>query len=176
MKPSETLELVGVLEASFSRDLSDESRKLWCQVLADVDSSFAYEALHESAATSNFPPTPQALRLRALEIAAGIPDFGEIWAELIDAADTCDYFDPSPPVTLSQPAYALARQLGWPDFRVSDPHDTYYVHQAQQRYVEITDRARRRMGQGLPAFAPPADAALRADLGALVDGIGEGGA
>jgi len=173
MKPSETLRLVAHCEASYGTVVSDESRQLWCELLADVDARDATTAFDEQAATSNFPPTPQRVRLRALELGAGLAPFGDVFAELVAAASTCDYFDPNPPASLSAPALALARVLSWADFRVSDPGDTYYVHQAQLRYEEITERARRRLFDGLPAFETlHALPDVSNGFGALVDGIG----
>lgn len=173
MKPSEALDLVAIYEASYSRDVPDPTRNLWCSLFADVPREAGLNALNELAATTNFPPTPQRIRLLALELDAGITGFGDIWRELVEAAETCDYFDPNPPKALSAPAYALARQLGWADFRVSDPTDTYYVHQAQQRYAEVTERAQRRLTNGLPAFEPIPEVEALGDgiFGRLVEGI-----
>lgn len=172
MKPSDVLDLAALYEASYSRELPDDTRQMWCKLLADVERNHAFAALNEIAAVSNFPPTPQHIRLRALELGAGIADFGEVWSELVEAASTCDYFDPRPPSTLSRPAHALARQLGWADFRVSDPTDTYYVHAAQQRYTDIVSRAQRNLGQGLPAFDTPFELPEGDDMRSLVEGIG----
>lgn len=172
MKPSDALDLVALYEASYNRDVPDNTRKLWIVLFADVARAPAFAALNELAATVAFPPTPQHIRLRTLEIEAGLVGFGEIWREMCDAAKTCDYFDPEPPRSLSPPARALARALGWADFRASDPTDTYYVHHAQQRYAEVADRVRRRLTNGLPAFEAPVPPALSDGFGELVDGIG----
>lgn len=172
MKQSDVLDLAALYEASYSRELPDGTREMWCKLLVDVPRESAFAALNEIAATSQFPPTPQHIRLRALELDAGIADFGRVWVELLDAANTCDYFDPNPPKSLSAPAYALARQLGWADFRVSDPTDTYYVHQAQQRYADIADRAQRRLVAGLPAFETHLLPDVSEGFRKLVDGIG----
>lgn len=172
MKPSEALKLAMRYEATYGSVLSDESRSLWCEVLADVRVDDATRALDELAAIGNFPPTVQQIRLRARERGVELPEFGTVFAELIDAANTCDYFDPNPPSTLSPVAYTLARSLGWADFRVSDPTSTYYVHQAQQRYEEIATRVQRRLAEGLPAFDRPETPELSDGVKAIVDGIG----
>lgn len=152
MRPSEILRLVSRFELTFGRTVSDEAKAIWLQVFVDVDAEDAVRALDSLAATEDYPPTPQRIRRAALEESLGTPSFGEAWAEMVDAASRCDYFDSRPP-RMSHPAIdALARQVGWSDFRVSNPEDTYYQHSARERYEEIVNRSVRRTLQGLPAF------------------------
>jgi hypothetical protein len=154
VKASETLFLVARYELTFAREVSDEGKKLWLELLYDIDPEDAKRALDSLAGTETYPPTPQKIRRVALEESIASPPFGEAWAEMVEAASTCDYFDSRPP-PMSHPAIdELARQIGWGDFRVSNPEDTYYQHSARERYSEIVERSTRRMMQGLPAFDP----------------------
>lgn len=152
MKPSEVLRLVARFELTFGRPVGDEAKQIWLQMFTDIDAEDATQALDELAAEDTYPPTPQRIRRAALEQSIDVPTFGEAWAEMVESASTCNYFSSVPP-TMSHPAIdELARQVGWSDFRVSNPEDTYYQHSARARYEEIVDRSLRRALQGLSAF------------------------
>lgn len=175
MKASDVVMLVERFEVFYQRELSDVARQVWIEVFSDVEFDAAMRALNEIAADEGYPPTPVRIRQRAMELDARteFPGFGEVFAELVENATTCDYFDPNPPVTLSPVAYELARMLGWADFRATTL-TTYYEHQAERRYDEIVARARRRVADGLPAFAMHAAeiGELPAGMGELIEGIG----
>jgi hypothetical protein len=176
MKESEILDLATVYEVTYNRDLSDSARSLWRQVFTDVDRAKAFDALMEIAAREKYPPTPQRIRLRALELDTGFRDFTQVFAELVAAASTCDYFDPNPPAELSAEALTLARILGWMQFRTADLSSTYYMHSIEKRYADVVERAQRRLGQGLPAFVTGVDQVqLGSGIGEIVLGIGEEG-
>jgi hypothetical protein len=169
VKPSEILKLAQRFELSFSRELSDEGRKLWLELFAGVGAEEATAVLDRFARIGGFPPTPQQI---AEEARTTVLLFAEVWEELIENASTCDWFDENPPRSLSDPAYALAELLGWSDFRSSNPSDTFYQRQAERRFEELGEMAHRRVAQGLPAFRhmelEPSNAVAE-----LVEGIGQ---
>lgn len=152
MKASAILFLVARYELTFDREVTDEGRKLWLELFRDVDAEDAQRALDSLAGQETYPPTPQRIRRAALEASIDAPDFDEAWFEMVESASRCNYFDSRAPI-MSHPAIdELARQIGWSDFRVSNPEDTYYQHSARERYAEIVNRSMRRVMQRLPAF------------------------
>lgn len=171
MNESDVFEAIAYAEGSWGKPIPKLSKEVWFRQVADLSVDPVRRAIDELAADSGFTATPQMVRARALEVAVELPGFDEAWAELVANAETCDWHDSRPPATMSVPAQELARSLGWMQFRTADLN-TYYVHEARQRFTEITDRASRRVRDGLPAFEEPPQRALPGDVVDLVDEIG----
>lgn len=171
MDEADVLETIAYAEGTWRTEIPDGSKIVWTKQLADLDVDVVRRAIDDVAADERFAPTPQRVRARALELAADVPGFSEAWDELCANASTCDWFDPSPPTSMSLPAQALARSLDWTAFRAAEI-STYYVHEARQRFAEISDRAARRMREGLPAFEQPEPKELPGDVLDLVRGLG----
>jgi hypothetical protein len=172
MIESDVFEAIAYAEGSWGKPIPKASMEVWFAQIQELDFDVVRRAIDELAASSGFTPTPQMVRERALELVSGRPDFEQVWEELVDAASRCDWFDPNPPADMSLVAQALARSLGWAEFRTIDL-TTYYVHEARARFTEITERASRRMREGLPAFESVAPLALPGEVSDLVEQIGE---
>jgi hypothetical protein len=162
---SELHAIAAYYEIVFGRAVPDAAMPVWKEKLAPLDER-SVRASIDRLALGNFPPN-------IVQIAAGArnadaPLFGEVFSELVAQASTCDWFDPNPPKSLTPAAYALARSIGWANFRASDPTSTYLIHQAERRFAEVTERSARRVAQGLPAFEDPSPE-LTEGLGALVE-------
>lgn len=83
MKPSETLTLVRSLVAAFPRqDVSPETMKIYCEMLADLDHSRAQEAINRIIASGKFFPTIAEIRAAAVEGQTLMPDIEQAWGEV----------------------------------------------------------------------------------------------
>ena len=86
-------------------------------------------------------------------------------------ASTADPYDAP---RFSHPAIdELARQIGWENFRLSDPLDTYFVHAAESRYRDLCEREERARVLGEPGLAARDVRELPPGLAELVEGIGD---
>jgi hypothetical protein len=171
MTEAEVLEAMAYAEGSWGKPIAKLSRHVWAVQISDLSVEAVRRAIDECAVSSEFPPTPQHVRARALELTAEVPGFEEAWTELLENASTCDWFSSVPPETMSLPAQALGRSLGWLQFREAELN-TYFVHEARQRFSEISERAARRVREGLPAYEEPEPKALPGEVAELLEGIG----
>jgi len=173
MKDSEVIDALAYFRVLFpqvavpERAEDDLAIPVWVQKLADLEQAEVQAAI-DRLAVAGYPPNVVQIRADVLAHRSEAPSFGEAWAEMVEAASTCDWFGALP--EFSHPAVReLARQIGWDEFRRSDPADTYAVHQASGRYAEITRRAVERELAGLPAFQTPDE--LPEGMAELVEGI-----
>jgi hypothetical protein len=171
MTESDVLVAIAYAEGSWGKAIPQTAQRVWQVQLADLPLPSVRSAIDSLAAVSDFVPTPQHVRAIVLERANEIPDFAEVYEELVENATTCDFFDPDPPRTMTPAAQALGRSIGWPEFRSSD-QNTYFVHELRARYAEVVGRAARRLRDGLPAFDAPEQLSLEGEVEDLVEGIG----
>lgn len=176
MKESEALDALAYYRVIFPqvavplREEDDLAMPVWIEKLADLEQSEVKAAI-DRLALGRFPPNVVQIRADAIVHRNDAPSFGEAWAEMTERASTCDWFGGRIP-EFSHPAIdELARQIGWNTFRMSDPGDSYRVHQATARYEEITQRAIERELQGLPAYRTHEE--LPEGMAELVEGIGQ---
>jgi len=83
MKLSESAKLVAVLQAAYpTKELSEESIRLYAEMLSDLDPREAGNAVKRIIATSRFFPTVAEIREAAAENAISMPDVEQAWGEV----------------------------------------------------------------------------------------------
>ena len=169
MTKNEVASLIARLEAAFEFDLGETTLSVYIDVLEDLDYQSArlgVESIIRSG--SRFFPRVSEIRRAAMESTADLPSFGEAWAEMSSRASN------DRPKFSHEVIRELVRQIGWENFQLSDPLDTYFEHAAKERYEAICQREMRSLLNGAPALSERRRFELTdGDVRGLVEGIGE---
>lgn len=158
MTPEQVVELANLTTALWPNfEASDATLEGWLLMLADVDLEPARAAVVEIAAEGEkWAPPPGAVRRRALERAAGIPDADEAFAEAWRAAGRVGRLGTP---EWSHPAIgeAIAGVGGWREFCLSESPEAMRAHfgRAYGAAAERAGRAVRTPPAAAAALAPP---------------------
>lgn len=166
MKPTETIQLLAVINAAFpNMQVTEAMVNLWHELLGDLDFDLAKAAVKKLLLESPYPPSIADIRKRAAEIITPPEeriDASEAWGEVIRAIHRYGYYRQEEALASMSPRTAkVARYMGWQEICTSERPDVVRG-QFMKMYETVANREKQE--RLLPA-------SLRAEIKELVDSM-----